>query len=342
LFLVDAPLYLQHHYTRIARRNRPTLRLPYAQNRGGILLPPLLELDGRDDVYYSIFDSLKAVFLHEWQRRLLFYSPAGFDAFPAQALCYVLSNSLWQTNLQYLTKQIRYISFHEIRNPDLGINNKLHDRREDLVAFIKPGLVETTSYIPQECNNFFEEMRNVIFTGAATSTPVSAHRKTLQEAIELERFLMETFQLLMSSISVQDAQMSVAQGHLSNQQALRATQLTILASIYVPLSFVTGIFGMNLKELNGSNLSIWVFFVAVVIAAMITALIFMALREHSKHKRKVAVDEDKEDLGQDQNGEHKKKEQKAGHDRQKQGKSMMKRIAWKTSEKDPMIETLMA
>ena len=95
---------------------------------------------------------------------------------------------------------------------------------------------------------------------------------------------METFQLLMSSISVQDARMSVEQGQLSNRQSLRATQLTILASIYVPLSFVTGVFGMNLKQLNESGLSIWVFFVAIVIAAIVTGVIFLGLQVYSKRE----------------------------------------------------------
>jgi hypothetical protein len=55
--------------------------------------------------------------------------------------------------------------------------------------------------------------------------------------VELKKLLMKTFQHLMSSISVQDARMSVEQSQLSNQQSLRATQLTILASIYVPFIF---------------------------------------------------------------------------------------------------------
>ena len=196
----------------------------------------------------------------------------------------MLSNSLWQTNLQYLTREIRRISFEEIRNPDLRINETLHDRREDLVAFLKAGLAETTTYIPPTIIEYWEGLRQSsgITQDATNLTPASAHYNTLAKAVELEKFLMETFQLLMSSISVQDAKMSVAQGQLSNQQSLRATQLTILASIYVPLSFVTGIFGMNLKELNGSSLSIWVFVVGIVIATTVTAIIFFGLRVHSK------------------------------------------------------------
>ena len=88
----------------------------------------------------------------------------------------------------------------------------------------------------------------------------------------------------MSLISVQDARMSIEQSQLRNQQSLRATQLTILVSIYVPLSFVTGVFGMNLKQFNGSGLSLRVCFVGIVIATIVTAIIFLAVQVHSKQK----------------------------------------------------------
>jgi hypothetical protein len=240
------------------------------------------------------------VFLHGRQRYLLFEDNTPF--FPSQPFCYVLSNSLWQTNLLYLTQEIQRISFQEIRDPDTKITEALHNRREDLAAYVKSALVETTGYIPEEVVKFFEDLhkRDEGWLSEANRNPAIRQHKLLEEMVELERFLMDTFQLLMSSISLQDARMSITQGQLPNQQSLRATQLTILASIYVPLSFVTGIFGMNLKELNGSSLSIWVLFVAVVIAAIITAMILWILLEQPKHKEK-----EKED-----NKNHKKDQRK--------------------------------
>jgi hypothetical protein len=283
-------LCIQKRYDDTSRHLRLSLRLPYASNRGGLQLQPLFELRDKKGVYYSLSESLKSVFLHGWQRYLLFNHSYGLNvegaafvrhaAFPASPLCYVLSNSISRTNLRYLSQEIRHISFQEIRDPNPKINETLHDRREDLVAFYKAGLVETIKYVPANVDRFIGDLRDHFWPDGdwTQRTTTSAHRATLEEALELEKFLMETFQLLMSSISVQDAKLSVKQGQLSNQQSLRATQLTILASIYVPLSFVTGIFGMNLKELNGSSLSIWVFFVAVVIAATVTVIIFLVLQ----------------------------------------------------------------
>jgi hypothetical protein len=67
----------------------------------------------------------------------------------------------------------------------------------------------------------------------------------------LEKFLRDSFALPMSSISVMEA------GSI-NEQAQQGQMITRLTFLYVPLSFVTGIFGMNVKEINGSPLPIWV------------------------------------------------------------------------------------
>jgi NhaP-type Na+/H+ or K+/H+ antiporter len=42
------------------------------------------------------------------------------------------------------------------------------------------------------------------------------------------------------------------------------SKLTWLAVIYLPLSLVTGIFGMNLKQINDGRLSFWVVFIALL------------------------------------------------------------------------------
>ena len=90
---------------------------------------------------------------------------------------------------------------------------------------------------------------------------------------------METFQLLMSSISVRDNQLSI-------EQSQRAARLTQLAFIYAPLSFVAGIFGMNVREINATGLSIWVFFVTLAIVVVLTVGIFGFFRFRGNKRKK--------------------------------------------------------
>ena len=54
----------------------------------------------------------------------------------------------------------------------------------------------------------------------------------------------------------------------------RGTMLTILATIYVPVSFATGIFGMNLAEMQSPTMPRWYHVVAIAIPlTVVTVLI---------------------------------------------------------------------
>jgi len=78
----------------------------------------------------------------------------------------------------------------------------------------------------------------------------------LNRAKVLHQRTNESITVLMSSISISESQKGI------NQQE-RLGKLTFLAFIFVPLSFTTSFFGMNLKELQNGNhlLSIWVWVV---------------------------------------------------------------------------------
>lgn len=88
------------------------------------------------------------------------------------------------------------------------------------------------------------------------------------ECKEMQTFLMETFQILMSSLSTMDSQTSI-------EQSKRGTLVAVLATVYVPLSFVTGIFGMNVSEINGSPLSVWVCFATLAVVVLLTATAYI-------------------------------------------------------------------
>jgi hypothetical protein len=247
-------------------RSFPTFRLPYASNRGGVLLPHLLPRR-----VYSLFESLFSFFQHSWHLHLLF--PIESGVISSTSLVYLLARSLWESNISFLTQTIRRISFQEIRQPSLEINNTLHDLREDL-AYIKTGLVETITHASDTAKEELGSRKNGKYNYGTRGGPIQDLQRIHDDAIKLEAFLMGTFQLLMSSISMQDSQASI-------EQARRSTRLTQLAFIYVPLSFVTGIFGMNIKELNSSGLDLWAVFVCLIAVVLATAIVFLFLHYFS-------------------------------------------------------------
>ncbi|KAH7384178.1 hypothetical protein DE146DRAFT_622527 [Phaeosphaeria sp. MPI-PUGE-AT-0046c] len=54
--------------------------------------------------------------------------------------------------------------------------------------------------------------------------------------------------------------------------ATQVTKLTVLASVFLPLSFCTGLFGMNFRELEG--LSIWIWAVVTVAIGVVTLVVY--------------------------------------------------------------------
>jgi Mg2+ and Co2+ transporter CorA len=75
-------------------------------------------------------------------------------------------------------------------------------------------------------------------------------REILKQTNVLEKSLMDSFTLLRSSISVMEA------GSIKDQ-AQQGHMTIRLAFLYVPFSFVTDIFGMKIREINGSPLLMW-------------------------------------------------------------------------------------
>jgi len=271
--LVDAPITLSRFCVPRRPRPRPILRLPYSTNRGGVALPSLFQ-----DLTYSfnLFDCLKSVFLHSWHFRILFSSQLSEQSILRPGgLIYLFSTSLWDTNLRFLQAEIKRISFDDILQPTAHTNEELHYNRRDLVL-LREGVIETLNYIPKDVVEWYE---SIIAAGDITWiwTPSKTLDRILVDEEKLSQFLMDSFQLLLSTLSTRDSQTSL-------EQATRGQRLTQLAFIYVPLSFVTGIYGMNLKEINGSPLSVWVTFVSAVVVIGCTLSVFWLLKSFEEHK----------------------------------------------------------
>ncbi|RSL54937.1 hypothetical protein CEP54_009622 [Fusarium duplospermum] len=76
----------------------------------------------------------------------------------------------------------------------------------------------------------------------------------LDRMISLHTRTTEAITVLMSSMSISESQRAIG-------QAQRVGKLTFLAFIFVPLSFTTSFFGMNVTQIEDTNLGIWWWFV---------------------------------------------------------------------------------
>ena len=224
-----------------------------------------------DRPQHSLYESLQQFFSHSWHFDILTH-----QSLSAETILYLVVASTCATNFRYLDRNIRRIAFKDIRQPSLHINDYLHECRQNLTN-LRAEVSNAKKWIPKLVREELEMIQASIDSGGYVGFPDTVLDEISAEAETAERFLMETFQLLMSSISVLDSEISIQQAH-SGQK------LTQLAIIYVPLSFVTSVFGMNIKEINGSPTSAWVCVVALAIAVTSTVSIFSVYNVWDRRK----------------------------------------------------------
>jgi hypothetical protein len=75
-----------------------------------------------------------------------------------------------------------------------------------------------------------------------------------------------------TAINILTSSTALAESRKQISLATQVTKLTILASVFLPLSFCTGIFGMNFVELDG--LSIWIWAVVTIAIGIVTLIVY--------------------------------------------------------------------
>ncbi|OTA86515.1 hypothetical protein M434DRAFT_153927 [Hypoxylon sp. CO27-5] len=271
LFLIDAPMISSLNNQTQLSMSMARLHLPVSDNRGGLVMPQLF---GRP--HHSLFENLEQFFTHSWHFDVLYSRVPSADT-----VLYLVVASTWAANLRHADNHIKRISFEDIRRPSIGINDNLHECRQTL-AMLRTEVSKARKWMPQLVREELEEIREMIPRRGYVGFPDAIFDEILAETGAAEKFLMDTFQLLMSSITVLDSETSIQQAHYGQK-------LAQLAMIYVPLSFVTGIFGMNIKEINGAKVPGWVCVATLAVTVVCTVGVFGAYNaweERSRRKRK--------------------------------------------------------
>jgi Mg2+ and Co2+ transporter CorA len=191
----------------------------------------------------------------------------GLIKLQPETLFHLLASSTWATNLRVLDRNIKCTGLEDIRRPSISINDALHDQRAELMQTLWH-VSMTLKWLPPSVRTELDAVKGDLPASKYIGYPDVILRDVLEQASLLERFLMDSFTLLMSSISVLEAT-SI------KEQARQGQMITRLAFLYVPLSFVTGIFGMNVREINGSPLPFWVPVASFLVVSVCTLGIYV-------------------------------------------------------------------
>jgi Mg2+ and Co2+ transporter CorA len=219
----------------------------------------------------SLFLSLHSFLSHPWHHHLLFAGARnGKINLSPETVLHLLASSIWATNLRILDRQVKRVSFEDVRHPSLSTNETLHRQRAEIKRMLDH-VTTTLEWLPPLVRNELAAMKDDLPASKYIGFPDDILKDVLRKTEDLEKFLVDTFTLLLSSISISEACMI-------REQARQGQMLTRLAFSYVPLSFVTSVFGMNVQEINGSPLPIWVCVAALAVTGTCTFGVFAIWR----------------------------------------------------------------
>jgi Mg2+ and Co2+ transporter CorA len=102
----------------------------------------------------------------------------------------------------------------------------------------------------------------------------AAAESNLHDMEHLEHQAKVLLKRCKSGMSVLMNYVMLAESRQAMSQSRKVARLTLLAFLYIPLSFTCSLFGMNVKELALNKLSVWVWVITAVPVLLISVLAF--------------------------------------------------------------------
>lgn len=197
----------------------------------------------------------------------------------------------------------QFLNLMEQKIQDVGRSDHGEDHRDSISEiFAMKKLVDTHKTRLRESLEVTEARGGPVWRDLATSATPAAEtsdppstqdlgKKSEQAAESLQQIFHQLVQRATAISSLcqdETARLShdavVHEAQRSLQQAEGLSKLTFIAFIFVPLSFTTSFFGMNIDELNSSGQPIWTWF---VLSVPILALSVLAWWLNRARRRRV-------------------------------------------------------
>jgi len=186
------------------------------------------------------------------------------EKYPEIFIAYRLVMSTWEDGLRFLTRETDYFWEQAINGPNVRDFTRLKASKR----------YAATLY--QDMSAWVAKMEGLlspeIDRGGARA--MKELKDVLGQILAFKQEIGDTFQLLIGAITIKDSEIQKKLAQESKLQARRSTALTALAAIYLPLSLTTGVFGMNVVEIEEGKPRYWAA-LAVAAGLLIATLPFL-------------------------------------------------------------------
>jgi hypothetical protein len=153
---------------------------------------------------------------------------------------WILVANQCRENLKYLKDTFKRRRFVALERPGMSTYLPLIDLRQQIVGM--------RDYLPpaQAANDSLGKLVESFELPLRPSNLSEILAQTSDDLKKLDKELNDEIHLIIGAVTVQDSD-------ANKTQTERATLLTILAAVYLPLTLVTGIFGMNIKDISDGS-----------------------------------------------------------------------------------------
>lgn len=244
-----------------------------------------------------------------------FYGSTDAEVGKSHVFAWLLAASTWEdvvatmeSNLQHLQRSATNKANEEAFKLLRGFRRQVADA-EVLTAELKEGLVIAMKaadkwYVEgdehlKEPGDFWKDKEAtppaLLAFGQTQRAGINGLLGTLKDLDERVNLMTQTvneeIQVVIGSVQVEDAKVMKRQTEVT-------VVLAVLAAIYLPLTLVTGIFGMNIKEIDEGKpnriwvVQVWSWIFSVTILPILIYVIVRWVIRSSRNRRRSSMDQD--------------------------------------------------
>ena len=193
----------------------------------------------------------------------------------------------WRLNIHYFRRQFGFRRFCALARP--GMNTYLPMiRLRRLIVGMRDQFPDARADSVQ-LERYFEKSIRAVYPSLLPPTLGQTLTEVFGDLNKLDKELNDEIHLIIGAVTVQDSD-------ANKVQTERATLLTLLAAVYLPLTLVTGIFGMNIKDINDGNPS-WRACGEVLAVVAVCTIVFVVAYRGWRGWRKGRRNKERTELG---------------------------------------------